>query len=176
MNLLALMPDQPVCDVMVARFLATLNSTHPIVDVNSLQNDIDSFWSTKSPRSAPWLAFYLAIVALGYQLPVNLPPDDTYDTNGRKLGKTLMESVLIHGIALAQNSKRPSIFTFQTMLLLILQQKLDLDWVDGFDVTSGLLGSLSRMVGTMGLHRDSEGVGNLDDSEVNVRRQVRLFT
>jgi hypothetical protein len=56
--------------------------------------------------------------------------------------------------------------------MVVLNEKLALDWVDGSDMTNGLLGMLLRMALSMGLHRDPEMAADLESGDVQLRRNV----
>jgi len=152
-DLLSLLPDRTVCDILVRRFLLTFNVTHPIVDPILYQADVNRFWNDQASVSKPWLLCFLAIIALGYQLPV----DNGYGEpikDGQTLGKDLMNVISNVLLSSSDLGGRPTVSVLQTLLCVCLSHKLRIDWVDGNDTISGLLGLATRMSSTMGLHRD----------------------
>jgi len=153
-DLLSLVPDQRTCDVLIERFIVTFNATHPIIDPILFRMDMVRFWEDQESVSKPWLLCFLAIIALGYQLPVLALDPGRVIPNGKQQGKDLMaivQSVLFSSTDLGA---RPSVPTMQALLCVCLSQRLRIDWVDGNDTLSGLLGLATRMSATMGLHKD----------------------
>lgn len=152
-DLLTLLPERGVCDILVRRFLITVNVTHPIVEPVLYQADVSRFWDDQTSVSKPWLLCFFAIIALGYQLPV----DNGYGepiANGQTIGKDLMNVISNVLLSSSDLGSRPTVAVLQTLLCVCLSHKLRIDWVDGNDTISGLLGLATRMSVTMGLHRD----------------------
>ncbi|GAB7342297.1 hypothetical protein MBLNU457_g0529t1 [Dothideomycetes sp. NU457] len=152
-DLLSLLPDRRVCDVLVRRFLVTFNVTHPIVEPVLYQADVNRFWDDQASVSKPWLLCFLAIIALGYQLPVDNGHGEPIK-DGQTMGRDLMNVVSNVLLSSSDLGGRPTVQVMQTLLCVCVSHRLRIDWVDGNDTISGLLGLATRMSFTMGLHRD----------------------
>lgn len=171
-SMISLLPKRAVCDVLVHRYLVTYNATHPIVDATTFKTEVDEFWSLGKPPSVYWLGLFLAVLALGYQLPVIRFATLDDDKGGRARGRDMMAMVRSLVFALPTPSRRSQTACFQTLVLLIHFKSLDLDWTDGNDSVSGLLGLASRMAFTMGFHRDPSLARGISTTEVQLRRRV----
>lgn len=175
-EMLRLIPDRGTCDVLILRFLNTFNATHPIVSPPVFQAEVEEFWQTRTVKSTIWLGLFTAIISLGYQLPV-IPLQGAL-TGGRLRGGKLMSIVRSLVFTSPAFSRRPDLRCFQLLLVLILSQSLELDWVDGNDAKHGLLALSSRMAFTLGLHRDSRiiqdprMIRSIPDSAAPLRRMV----
>jgi len=153
-DLLSLVPNQRICDVLVKRFVATFNTTHPIIDPVLFKMDMARFWEDQDSVSKPFLLCFLAILALGYQLPVLPLESGKSIANGQQQGKDLMTIVQNCLFSSSDLGARPTLPVLQALLCVCLSYKLRIDWVDGNDTISGVLGIAARMSSTMGLHRN----------------------
>lgn len=156
-----MLPDREVCEILILRFLNTANAVHPIVDPDIFRTEVAAFWEEKEAPRTQWLGLFLAVIALGHQLPVIPLPEGFPVAKGRVRGKEMMNFVrslnfchLTSGRTPSVRARRPCLAHFQTLLITILSESLALDWIDGNDVGSGLLALANRMAFTMGLHRD----------------------
>lgn len=171
-EMLRLIPEErEVCDVLARRFLITFNATHPVVDSVVFEAEVEEFWVRREVKSTMWLGLFIAILALGYQLPV-IPLPEGVSRRGRAYGRELTATVRSFIFASPAATKRPDYKCFQLLLLLILSQSLELDWVDGNDVKHGLLSLTSRLAFTMGLHRDPSFANGITATEARLRRMV----
>lgn len=173
-EMLRLIPaERQVWDILVRRLSITFNATHPVVDSVVFEAEVEEFWARREIKSTMWLGLFVAILALGYQLPIFSLPEGVKG-RGRAHGRKLTATVRSFIFASPAATKRPDYRCFQLLLLLILSQSLELDWVDGNDVKHGLLSMTSRLAFTMGLHRDPSLANNITASEARLRRMVRL--
>lgn len=126
----ALVPEESLSIEMLARFYKTFNVVFPIVDEASFNRQVTAFWSKEASPSATWLALFLAIIAVGFQIPTNGSFSvEANHPNGRRRGKWLMDLAMQHTMKLADAARRPTLTIFQTFLVILLQEKLAMDWV-----------------------------------------------
>lgn len=170
--MLSLIPAREVCAKLIARFESTCNTVHPVVDSDALQSEVSQFWENRESTTTAWRLFYFSVLAIGYQLPVIALPEGAMVKEGRARGTRMLELVKRILFSPGTSYKRPELATFQTLLLLILSQSLRMDWVDGNDGKSGLLGLASRMAFTLGLHRNCHHVRGVPASIAKARRMV----
>lgn len=172
-DLIALLPSREICDVLISRYMATFHLTHPLLDKDGFLTELANFWKTKVPVSTAWLVLLLAIVSIGYRLPV-YPSQDANDRSfdNDAEGKRILSGVSTTFFSSLQMQRRPNITSFQILILIILAQKLDLPEPDGIDGQSGLLGVASRMSMSMGLHRDPTVCYGIVDKDAETRRRL----
>ncbi|KAL1303455.1 hypothetical protein AAFC00_006843 [Neodothiora populina] len=172
--MLQVIPDRETCEILIQRFVHTFNATHVIVDGDMFQAEVATFFEQKQAKSSMWLALFIAILAIGWQLPVIPFTSKPPSKRGRAHGRRLISFVQSIAFTSATGTSRPSLIKFQLILIIILSHMLMLDWVDGSDVVSGLLGLANRMAVTMGLHRDSSFARRYSAPEAQMRRSLWL--
>lgn len=170
--MLRLVPDRETCDTLVECFLKTFNATHPVVDAEAFQAEVVAFWERRQANSTMWLALFTAVIAMGYQLPIISLPGGAPVPRGKARGRRLMALVQSIIFASSKWARRPSLIRIQLFLLLIFSHMLTLDWVDGSDIISGLLGQARRIAFTAGLHRDPSFAKHHSAPEIELRRKV----
>jgi len=170
-DLASLVPEQSVCNILVERFFLTFNTTHPIVDAQDFTMDMIEFFAGEH-KSRIWIVFFLGVLALGFQLPVIAFPKNVRITDGQARGRALMSTVKTVLLTTNLSTHRVRISILQTIMLVILSEKLALDWTDGADSVSGLLGLATRLAFTMGLHRKSTMAPVMAPELANRRRKV----
>jgi len=170
-DLASLVPEQSVCNVLVERFFLTFNTTHPIVDAHDFSMEMIAFFAGEH-KSKMWIVLFLGVLALGFQLPVIAFPKNVKINNDQAQGKALMSTVKNILLTTNLSTYRVRIPILQTIILVILSEKLALDWTDGADSVSGLLGLATRLAFTMGLHRKSTMDPVMAPELANLRRKV----
>ncbi|KAK9237008.1 hypothetical protein V1525DRAFT_405350 [Lipomyces kononenkoae] len=171
-ELISLVPERSVCNVLVDRFLVTFNKTHPIVDEDTLRDEISSFWDSRPVKSNNWLPYLLAVLSIGLLLPVNSLPEGGRIINGRFQGRKILTAVLQLLFSTPSYFRRPDTRVFQIMLLSILARKLELLEPDGSDAINGLLAITRQMSYSMGLHRDVSNKVGVPTVEYELRRNL----
>ncbi len=169
---MALLPCETICTVLINRFLSTLNVAYPVVESMAIHEDMEDFWKTREPKYPMWLACVLAVLGIGYQMPVLAFPHNIEVPNGQMMGKNIITKVTQFVYSFSTKLRRPDTVTFQCFLLLIIVQKLYMEHPDGSDAITGLLSIAGKLAFSMGLHRDPGMFPQLQAAEIRLRRKV----
>lgn len=172
-SLLAVIPGDNECRILVNRFLGSINEVFPIVNRSVFEDEIHAFLLDRTSVSHRWLALLASVLALGYVVPV-LPLVDGGYARRPDRAEPLANLAQQHAFVVAASYHRNHLATFQTLLALIIFKNSSFGWVDGNNGIAGLLGLASRLVFTLGLHCDpSVAVEKLSDEVSSIRRKVR---
>ncbi|KAG8632018.1 hypothetical protein KVT40_001158 [Elsinoe batatas] len=171
-SLLASVPGDNECRILVNRFLGSVNEMTPIVERTVFEEELFLFLQDRDAVTQSWLALLVSILALGYVTPV-LPLADGGYALKRDKADQLAVLAQQHAFSASAATHRSPLTTLQTLLALVVFKLLSFGWSDGNNGIAGILGLSQRLVFCLGLHRDpTMAIKVLEDREANIRRTI----
>ncbi|KAL3459464.1 hypothetical protein BJX64DRAFT_291134 [Aspergillus heterothallicus] len=165
--LLSYLPSRGVAEILINRYMETIEDTHHFLHVPTFQDEVFRYWEQPSKASDSWLAMFAALLFLGCELSQSVATeiDETMTVTSSQLleasrGFLHRTSFMVY----------PSLDTIRTLCLIVVAKQISHMSCEAMDSAWCLTGLIARLGLVLGLHSHSRSTYRPETLEVHMRR------
>ncbi|KAL3472528.1 hypothetical protein BJX99DRAFT_272867 [Aspergillus californicus] len=146
--LLTYLPSRGVADMLMDRYLETIERTHHFLHVPTFRSEVERFWQQPLEAEDDWLAMFCALLYLGCEVSQSrTDSDDTMSITSNQLVEA--SRGFLHRTSFMAY---PNLHAIRTLCLIVVAKQTSHMSCDSMESAWCLTGLITRLAITMGLH------------------------